>query len=262
MAPVQRVEENRRSLELRNGRIPRIFRNNLAYEDDTNSQFACILRNFGLEHSFVHLQTAGSMGRLPCPGDLLRPRRPRQDAKKSPGSRPVFCSVTPLQNVRNENLLPWHRRSSYEPDAPARGSASRALARRVGLVCAKDAKLSCRGNRGSGGECVRSLPAVVAYPLPGGLGVGFPRTRFASRPQPKPRASCQNSRTLLAVPGYRTRSRRGLMPDKQENNRARGGGKGGRRIRPPDLGTGQVEGRTSYLLAEMRFGKSSSERTK
>src|SRR5208337_3981367 len=59
VAPVQRVEENRRSLELRNGRIPRIFRNNLAYEDDTNSQFACILRNFGLEHSFVHLQTAG-----------------------------------------------------------------------------------------------------------------------------------------------------------------------------------------------------------
>src|SRR5208337_3847261 len=60
VAPVQRVEENRRSLELRNGRIPRIFRNNLAYEDDTNSQFACILRNFGLEHSFVHLQTAGA----------------------------------------------------------------------------------------------------------------------------------------------------------------------------------------------------------
>ena len=56
---MQRVEKNRRSLELRNGRIPRIFRNNLAYEDDTNSQFACILRNFGLEHSFVHLQTAG-----------------------------------------------------------------------------------------------------------------------------------------------------------------------------------------------------------
>ena len=35
-----------------------------------------------------------------------------------------------------------------------------------------------------------------------------------------------------------------------------------RSLRPPDLGTGQVEGRTSYLLAEMRFGKSSSERTK
>src|SRR5208337_670165 len=65
VAPVQRVEENRRSLELRNGRIPRIFRNNLAYEDDTNSQFACILRNFGLEHSFVHLQTAGSVILLP-----------------------------------------------------------------------------------------------------------------------------------------------------------------------------------------------------
>ena len=34
------------------------------------------------------------------------------------------------------------------------------------------------------------------------------------------------------------------------------------RLRPPDLGTGRVEGRTSYLLAEMRFGKSSSERTR
>ena len=35
-----------------------------------------------------------------------------------------------------------------------------------------------------------------------------------------------------------------------------------RRLRPPDLGTGRVEGRTSYLVAEMRFGKSSSERTR
>ncbi len=34
------------------------------------------------------------------------------------------------------------------------------------------------------------------------------------------------------------------------------------RLRPPDLGTGRVEGRTSYLLAEMRFGRSSSERTR
>src|SRR5208337_242234 len=59
VTPVQRVGENRRSLELRNGRIPRIFRNNLAYEDDTDSQFTCILRNFGLEHGFVHLQGAG-----------------------------------------------------------------------------------------------------------------------------------------------------------------------------------------------------------
>jgi hypothetical protein len=58
VTPVQRVGDNRRSLELRNGRIPRIFRNNLAYEDDTDSQFTCILRNFGLEHGFVHLQGA------------------------------------------------------------------------------------------------------------------------------------------------------------------------------------------------------------
>ncbi len=171
-----------------------------------------------------------------------------------------FCSVTPLQNVRNENLLPWHRRSSYEPDAPARG-VPQSPRWRVGLVCAKDAKLSCRGNRGSGGECVRSLPAVVAYPLPGGLGVGFPRTRFASRPQPKPRASCQNSRTLLAVPGYRTRSRRGLMPDKQENNRARGGERGGRRIevtnQPQNRQRTRLGGRLSIRGLIARWGSPS-----
>ena len=71
---------------------------------------------------------------------------------------------------------------------------------RLGLLPTPSHK---RRLRGSGGKCVWSLPAAVAYPLPGGWGVGFPRTRFASRPQPKPRASCQNSRTLLAVPGYR-----------------------------------------------------------
>ena len=42
-------------------------------------------------------------------------------------------------------LLPWHRRSSYEPDAPARG-VPQSPRWRVGLVCAKDAKLSCRAN--------------------------------------------------------------------------------------------------------------------
>ncbi len=42
-------------------------------------------------------------------------------------------------------VLPWHRRSSYEPDAPARG-VPQSPRWRVGLVCAKDAKLSCRGN--------------------------------------------------------------------------------------------------------------------
>ena len=84
---MQRVEENRRSLELRNGRIPRIFRNNLAYEDDTNSQFACILRNFGLEHSFVHLQTAAFAdrmipGRMPAAGDGLDPNGINQADRK------------------------------------------------------------------------------------------------------------------------------------------------------------------------------------
>ena len=63
---MQRVGENRRSLELRNSRIPRIFRNNLAYEDDTDSQFTCILRNFGLEHGFVHLQRAGKSWPRTC----------------------------------------------------------------------------------------------------------------------------------------------------------------------------------------------------
>ena len=39
-----------------------------------------------------------------------------------------------------------------------------------------------------------------------GLGSGlFANAGFGSRPQPKPRGSCQNPRTLLAVPGYRTR---------------------------------------------------------
>jgi len=33
-------------------------------------------------------------------------------------------------------------------------------------------------------------------------------------------------------------------------------------LRPPDLGTGRVEGRRSYLLAETGFGRSSSERTR
>jgi hypothetical protein len=42
-------------------------------------------------------------------------------------------------------ILPWHRRSSYEPDAPARG-VPQSRRWRVGLVCAKDAKLSSRGN--------------------------------------------------------------------------------------------------------------------
>ena len=42
-------------------------------------------------------------------------------------------------------LLPWHRRSSYEPDAPAREMYSEpSLAHRVSMC--KDAKLSCRGN--------------------------------------------------------------------------------------------------------------------
>src|SRR5271166_902027 len=47
--------------------------------------------------------------------------------------------------LTQNDILPWHRRSSYEPDAPARG-VPQSPRWRVGLVCAKDAKLSCRGN--------------------------------------------------------------------------------------------------------------------
>ncbi len=48
--------------------------------------------------------------------------------------------------VGRMGVLPWHRRSSYEPDAPARG-VPQSPRWRVGLVCAKDVKLSCRGNK-------------------------------------------------------------------------------------------------------------------
>src|SRR5271165_2193154 len=51
--------------------------------------------------------------------------------------------------VAESRILPWHRRSSYEPDAPARG-VPQSPRWRVGLVCAKDAKLSCRGNTSDG----------------------------------------------------------------------------------------------------------------
>ena len=101
MTPVQRVEENRRSLELRNGRIPRIFRNNLAYEDDTNSQFACILCNFGLEHSFVHLQTAGSDN----PADIAGVRCCQ---------RP---SVPRARNVRTGQQKLYRQRVKYDIDS-------------------------------------------------------------------------------------------------------------------------------------------------
>src|SRR5512135_530153 len=43
------------------------------------------------------------MDRLPCVGVLLRPQKPRQDAKKSRGSRPVFLLSHLPSKVRNEN---------------------------------------------------------------------------------------------------------------------------------------------------------------
>src|SRR5271165_6990958 len=44
------------------------------------------------------------MGRLPCVGVLLRPKKPRQVAKKSRGGRPVFLLSHLPSKVRNENL--------------------------------------------------------------------------------------------------------------------------------------------------------------
>src|SRR5271166_198015 len=44
------------------------------------------------------------MGRLPCLGDLLSPRRPRQDAKKSRGSRPVFLFSNPSSKCAKREL--------------------------------------------------------------------------------------------------------------------------------------------------------------
>ena len=59
--------------------------------------------------------------------------------------------------------------------------------------------------RGSGGNAFGSSRRP-RLSLPRELGVVFPRTVEASRMQPQPRgASCQNSRTLLAVFSYRTR---------------------------------------------------------
>ena len=66
--------------------------------------------------------------------------------RTSPGPSAAF-PARPRRNARRISLvLPWHRRSSYEPDAPARG-VPQSPRWRVGLVCAKDAKFSCRGNR-------------------------------------------------------------------------------------------------------------------
>src|SRR3982751_1744854 len=54
--------------------------------------------------SRVTKESVSSMGRLPCLGNLLRPQRPRQVAKESRGSRPVFLLSHPSSKVRNGNL--------------------------------------------------------------------------------------------------------------------------------------------------------------
>src|SRR5208283_2400036 len=79
-----------------------------------------------------------------CPGDstlcvrevptrvegiiLTTPASPR-----SPSCGPTACS---FQGPLSHRILPWHRRSSYEPDAPARG-VPQSPRWRVGLVCAR-----------------------------------------------------------------------------------------------------------------------------
>ena len=79
-----------------------------------------------------------------CPGRRTRParcssRHPRSVTATGQPSPAYFSTVSGAKF-----RLPWHRRSSYEPDAPARG-VPQSPRWRVGLVCAKDAKLSCRG---------------------------------------------------------------------------------------------------------------------
>src|SRR5208337_4037875 len=54
--------------------------------------------------SRVRKESVSSMGRLPCLGDLLRPRRPRQDAKKSRGSLPVFLLSHPSSKCAKREL--------------------------------------------------------------------------------------------------------------------------------------------------------------
>ncbi len=81
-------------------------------------------------HRLMHLWKTGDVAKV---DDYLDSRGLRKNA--------LFLYL--LQALIE--LLPWHRRSSYEPDAPARG-VPQSPRWRVGLVCAKDAKLSCRGN--------------------------------------------------------------------------------------------------------------------
>src|SRR5208337_1128380 len=68
----------------------------------------------------------------------------REDARVGLDVFHAPCTIEKLVSCASP-VLPWHRRSSYEPDAPARG-VPQSPRWRVGLVCAKDAKLSCRGN--------------------------------------------------------------------------------------------------------------------
>src|SRR5271165_273282 len=59
--------------------------------------------------SRVTKESVSSMGRLPCLGDLLSPRRPRQDAKKSRGSRPVFLLSHPSSKCAKREPIGYLR---------------------------------------------------------------------------------------------------------------------------------------------------------
>ena len=48
----------------------------------------------------------------------------------------AYRTLAAINRRSGNELLPWHRRSSYEPDAPARG-VPQSPRWRVGLVCAR-----------------------------------------------------------------------------------------------------------------------------
>src|SRR5271157_1375300 len=65
------------------------------------------------------------MCRLPCLGVLLRPKKPRQVAKKSRGSRPVFLLSHLSSKVRNENSVLGSLQKQFlqsEPEAGENGA--------------------------------------------------------------------------------------------------------------------------------------------
>src|SRR5208283_3062123 len=60
----------------------------------------------------------------------------RQGNEDSDENHPGEVRARRVGSGSNKVILPWHRRSSYEPDAPARG-VPQSPRWRVGLVCAR-----------------------------------------------------------------------------------------------------------------------------